>query len=65
MKFNVLRVRYFKSVAKSMSDSGHDDISVELDSTAFSTKVPTNKLGHPIVGGITDLGLEVCLSLPI
>mmetsp|Transcript_6796 Transcript_6796/g.10224 ORF Transcript_6796/g.10224 Transcript_6796/m.10224 type:complete len:415 (-) Transcript_6796:134-1378(-) len=50
--------RYFKSVAKSMSDSGHDDISVELDSTAFSTKVPTNKLGHPIVGGITDLGLE-------
>jgi hypothetical protein len=29
----------------------------------FSSKTPVERLGHPVVGGVTELGLEVSLSM--
>lgn len=50
--------RYFYSLAKQIEESGQDSIDQELEMSNFSSKTPIDRLGYPIVGGITNLGLE-------
>jgi hypothetical protein len=61
-----LRFRYFQALARQADATGQDSIDQELDLFQFSSKTPVDRLGHPVVGGITELGLEVSpfLSFP-
>ena len=57
---DLLLSRYFHSLAKQVEETGQDSIDQELELSHFSSKTPVDRLGYPIVGGITNLGLEVC-----
>ena len=55
----LIACRYFQSLARQADATGQDSIDQELDMFQFSSKAPTERLGHPVAGGVTELGFEV------
>jgi hypothetical protein len=57
--YSLVSDSYFQSLARQADATGQDSIDQELDSWQFNSKTPVERLGYPIVGGVTELGLEV------